>query len=462
VVRNPGIRDELLAMVESELAAAEAFFARCAAEPELDRELEARLSGPAVPLIAALAEWDDAPPEADALRQVNDRNVERLANLIDELGGWPGLRLVGVDGADATWMLAQHADRRNTERRAWLPLLAAAVESGDADPRHLATLTDRVAAMAGEPQPYGTIVTLAPDGEPEFSVPLADPGHLDERRASIGLPSVADEAPWLVDGDLVPFGPDRGSVPVNQWPMVLEGHVSVEAVLAGGQRHVHRIWAKRPGDRRLGRLRALAREASVLIEDVEAGIIDELASGRTHGGVLALVGPRRTLSVQSLLSEVGERALVVMLDGIEDPFNFGQAVRALYAAGVDGLVVRRSWETAVATVTRASAGASELLPTATTASADAAAAASRLAGLRVAVAVADGEDAVEIHAADLTGGLFLLIGGERRGVTRSFIDEADLRVRIGSGRADAPELGAATAAAVIGFEALRQRRSGSA
>ena len=54
-----------------------------------------------------------------------------------------------------------------------------------------------------------------------------------------------------------------------------------------------------------------------------------------------------------------------MLDGIEDPFNHGQAVRALFAAGVDGLVVRRSWETALAVVTRASAGASELMPTAT-------------------------------------------------------------------------------------------------
>jgi 23S rRNA (guanosine2251-2'-O)-methyltransferase len=458
VPREPALRDELLDMVEAELAAAEAFFERCAADAGLDRELEARLSGPATPLIAALAEWEEAPPEAEALREVNERNVARLATIIDELDGWPGLRRVGADGADAAWMLAQHADRRNADRRGWLPLLTAAVEAGDADPRHLATLADRVAAVAGEPQQYGTIVTLAADGEAEFGLPLADPGGLEGRRQAIGLPSVADEAPWLADGDLVPFGPDRGAVPVNQWPMVLEGHVSVEAALAGGQRHVHRIWARRPGDRRLGRMRALAREANVLIEEVEPELIDELASGRTHGGVVALVGPRRTVSVQSLLGEVGEGSLVVMLDGIEDPFNFGQAVRALYAAGVDALVVRRSWETAVGTVTRTSAGASEMLATATTASAEEAAADARLRGMRVACAVSAGEDALELYDADLTGGLFLLIGGERRGVTRSFVDDADLLVRVGYGRRDAPELGAATAAAIIGFEALRQRR----
>lgn len=444
-------------MVERELAAAEALFARCGAEPALDRELEALVAGPATPLITALAGWDGAPEEADDLLAVNEANVERLAEIVDGLVAWPGLRLVGADGTDAAWMLARHADRRNEERRAWLEPLGHAVASGDVDPRHLATLADRVAAVAGEPQPYGTIVTLADDGEAEFSLPVADAGRLDQRRLAIGMPSVSEEAPWLGDGELMPYGPDRGPVPVNQWPMVIEGHVSVEAALGASRRHVHRVWARRPGDRRLGRLRALARERGVLIDEVEAPLIDELAGGRSHGGVIALVGPRRTVSVQLLLGEVGEGALVVMLDGIEDPFNFGQAVRALYAAGVDGLVVRRSWETAVGTVTRASAGATELLATATAESAEEAATACRLAGMRVACAVSAPE-ATELHESDLRGGLFLLVGGERRGVTRSFIDDADLQLRIGYGRADAPELGAAVAAAVIGFEALRQRR----
>ncbi len=51
----------------------------------------------------------------------------------------------------------------------------------------------------------------------------------------------------------------------------------------------------------------------------------------------------------------------------------------------------------------------------------------------------------------------MLVGGERRGVTRSFVAQADGVLRIGYGRQPAPALGAATAAAVIAFEALRQR-----
>ena len=455
--RQPELRDELLAMTARELAAADAFFERCAAEPGLDAELERRLRGPITPLITALAGWEDAPPEGTTLLGVNAANAERFATLVAD-HGWPGLRDVGVEGADASWMLAQHADRENAGRRAWLPLLRDAVASGDADPRHLASLADRVAAVAGESQEYGTIVLLAEDGEPEFPLPVRDVGHLEARRTALGLPSLAAEAPFLADGDLIPYGPDRGTNPVNQWPMVLEGHVSVEATLAAGVRPVHRIWSVRPGDRRYGRLRALARERDVVIDQVEREIIDDLASGRSHGGVIALVGPRRERSVPELLTEVGEGSLIVMLDGIEDPFNFGQAVRALYAAGIDGLIVRRSWETAVGTITRASAGATELLPAARTASAEEAADACRRAGMRVACAVASG-NAVELGEADLTGPIFLLIGGERRGVTRSFVDEADLRIRIGYGRDRAPELGAATSAAVIGFEALRQRRA---
>lgn len=454
--RLPQLRDELLALTARELAAADTFFAVAAADPTLDTELERRLAGPITPLITALADWEDPPVEGAELLAVNGENAERFAAIVDE-HGWPGLRAVGTDAADAAWMLAQHADRDNERRRGWLPLLREAVEAGDADPRHFATLTDRVAAVTGARQVYGTIVLLAEDGEVEFPLPVEDAAALERRRAEIGLVPVAAEAPYLGDGDLIPYGPDRGDIPVNQWPIVLEGHVSVEAALEAGVRRVHRVWAVRPGDRRLARLRALARERDVIIEQVEPFLVDELASGRTHGGVIALVGPRIERPVAALLAEVGEGSLVVMLDGIEDPFNFGQAVRALYAAGVDGLVVRRSWETAVGTVTRASAGATELMPMAWTASADEAAVAGRMAGMRIACAVSE-PDATELASADLTGAIFLLIGGERRGVTRSFVEQADQRLRISYGRERAPELGAATAAAIIGFEALRQRR----
>ena len=394
--------------------------------------------------LLALTERDEAEGGVD----------ERLVAIMAE--GWPGLRDVGPEAADAAWMLAHRADHLNDERRSWLPALRAAAEAGDADARHYATLVDRTSAVDGQLQEYGTLITRASDGEPEFTAPVRDAGNLDERRLALGLPTLSEDGRYLGDGGLLPYAPDRGAVPVNQWPLVVEGHVSVEAALEAEVRRVHRIWAVRPGDRRLMRLRALAREREVVIEQVDATLIEELAAGRTHGGVIALVGPRHERRLEDVLAEVGPSALVLMLDGIEDPFNFGQAVRALYAAGVDAVVVRRAWETALATVTRASAGASELLPTGIVQSAEEAAAICRRAGMRVACAV-NRPSATSLVESDLTGGLFVLIGGERRGVTRSFVDEADVQLRIGYGRERAPELGTAASAAIIGFEALRQR-----
>ncbi len=146
-----------------------------------------------------------------------------------------------------------------------------------------------------------------------------------------------------------------------------------------------------------------------------------------------------------------------MLDGIEDPFNFGYAVRVLYAAGADGLVVRpRNWTSAAGVVARASAGASELIPIAVAETALDAATALRTQGLTIACTVH--KQSISIYNANLTIPLFLVIGGEKRGITRSFLDKADLLLHIPYGRAFAQSLGAASAAAILGFEIMRQRR----
>jgi 23S rRNA (guanosine2251-2'-O)-methyltransferase len=241
--------------------------------------------------------------------------------------------------------------------------------------------------------------------------------------------------------------------------VVLEGRVSIEAALAAGVRPVLEILATDPGDRRLAYLRRAAAAAEVPIRRVTPDQLRRHVTGTTHGGVIAVAGERTYLGLSDMLAAAEVPALVVMLDGVEDPYNYGQAVRSVYAAGADGLIVRpRSWEQAAGIVARASAGASELMPTAVADTAEAAADACRAAGLRVACATTR-TDAVWIHDADLTVPFLLLVGGERRGITRSFLDDADLLLRIPYGRRGAHALGAATSAALIAFETLRQRRA---
>ena len=236
----------------------------------------------------------------------------------------------------------------------------------------------------------------------------------------------------------------------------MEGHVSVEAAILGRNRPIEALYLRKGKmPRSMYQLRALAERFDIPVAVEDELFFVENAGGQSHGGVLAKVGPRRFCKLPELLAG-HERPFIVMLDGIEDPFNFGQAVRALYASGVDGLVVRsRNWLTATAVVTRASAGATELMPTAVAETALEAAAHYRANGLRIACTAR--ESARSIYEADLTKAMFLLIGGEKRGITRSFLEQSDVRLEIPYGRTFERSLGAASSTAVIAFEQLRQR-----
>jgi len=237
---------------------------------------------------------------------------------------------------------------------------------------------------------------------------------------------------------------------------VLEGFVSVRAALKARSRPIHAIMVRRDKwDRGIAWLEHAARDAGIPVERAEAAAIDAIAQGTTHGGVIARVGMRQFVPLGDLGADAGV-PFVAMLDGVEDPFNFGQAVRALYAAGAHGLVVRpRNWLSAAGTVARASAGASEWMPTAVAETALDAAAHFRARGLTIACTAQQG--AVSIYEADLSGPLFLVIGGERRGITRSFLDQADLLLEIPYGQAFDQSLGTTGATAVLAFEIMRQR-----
>lgn len=237
---------------------------------------------------------------------------------------------------------------------------------------------------------------------------------------------------------------------------ILEGLISVEAALRSGSRPIERLLVVNGIiDRDVARLLREADHMGVKVERVPAAEIDELAQGKTHGGVIALAGARQFVPLEALVADV-QNPFVVMLDGVEDPFNFGQAVRAFYAAGANGLVLRgRNWMSAAGVVARSSAGASELMPTALAETTQSAADFFRAQGLRVAVAAK--ERATPIYDADLSGALFLVIGGEKRGVTRSFEDAADVRLSIPYGRRYPHSLGTTAAAAVLAFEIMRQR-----
>jgi hypothetical protein len=121
---------------------------------------------------------------AEEWRRVDTGNASWLDELL-ATRGWPGRTLVGADGAEAAWLLAQHADRDPELQQSFLEALRGAVAAGEASRANLAYLEDRVRVHEGRPQLYGTQFTVT-DGE--FGpYPIEDPARLDERRADAGL-----------------------------------------------------------------------------------------------------------------------------------------------------------------------------------------------------------------------------------------------------------------------------------
>jgi len=243
---------------------------------------------------------------------------------------------------------------------------------------------------------------------------------------------------------------------------LFEGMTSVRAVLRAMEEGI--------SDRKLLRLLAAeerrdarAKELSWLgrmaekhgfpIEYVPEADLDEMTVGATHGGIAAECSDR---TIPSLSSADPSGGFWVMLEGIEDPYNFGYAIRSLYACGTDGIVLSpRNWMNAAGVVCRSSAGASELLPFVVSEPVEAARF-FRQKGFRILAAGI--RDSVSSFDCDMRKPLFLIVGGEKRGISASLLAEADEIVRIDYGREFPGSLSAASAASMLGYEVLRQNR----
>ena len=108
----------------------------------------------------------------------------------------------------------------------------------------------------------------------------------------------------------------------------------------------------------LGYLKKMGELFGFPVEATTKEEIDSLSIGASHGGIIALCTEREYSVLDD--SKIKPNGFYVMIEGIEDPYNFGYAMRSIYASGVDGFVLsKRNWLSAAGVVCRSSAGASE-------------------------------------------------------------------------------------------------------
>ena len=177
---------------------------------------------------------------------------------------------------------------------------------------------------------------------------------------------------------------------------------------------------------------ALARSASVPVQEVDREKLDGMAASRAHQGVIALAASKEYASVEDMLALASERSedpLLLILDGIEDPQNLGSLLRTADAAGVHGVIIPQHRAAGLtAAVAKASAGAIEYVPVARVVNLSRTIDELKGKGLWVAGSDASGERAH--FSADLKGPLAIVVGSEGNGIGRLVREKCDFLVRL--------------------------------
>jgi 23S rRNA (guanosine2251-2'-O)-methyltransferase len=209
---------------------------------------------------------------------------------------------------------------------------------------------------------------------------------------------------------------------------------------------------------RLEEIARLARSQGISLERVPRRVLDERSSNGVHQGVLAFAESRPALDIYDLADETAKRhepALYVVLDGIEDPHNLGAILRTADATGVHGVVTRSRRAVGLTPAAiKAAAGAAEYIPVVEVVNIAQSLEALKKSGIWV---VGVDSTATESYLGiDYKPPTAIVVGAEGQGLSSLVKKKCDFLASIPM-RGRIPSLNASVAAAVVLYEALRQR-----
>lgn len=201
-----------------------------------------------------------------------------------------------------------------------------------------------------------------------------------------------------------------------------------------------------------------ARCAGIVPEVAGAERLRQLCGSAEHQGLVARMTPFPYAEAGRLLAERSAQPLFVVLDGVQDAFNFGAMLRCAAAFGVEAVFIGRERQVEVTSqVVRSSAGALRRVPIARVPDVRSLLADLRAAGIAIVGTALEAETTLAAH--DFRRATALVLGNEATGVSDEVLAQCDARVRIPHA-SDVESLNAAVATGIVLYEAHRQRGSG--
>ena len=249
--------------------------------------------------------------------------------------------------------------------------------------------------------------------------------------------------------------------------LAFEGMTSIRAIIEGidsgvNDRRISKILYDKDkmnkNAKTVGYLRAVSDKYGYSLEETNGEELDKITLGNSHGGIVALAEERTIpyLEAADFKDKIKPNGFYAMIQGIEDPYNFGYAMRSLYAVGCDGIILgERNWMSAAGVVCRSSAGASEMF---SVYKCDEIEAAKLFKSAGYNVVCADERTDNVLGQCALPCPILLIVGGEKRGISRALLDLADTLVKIPYGREFKASLSAASATTMFAYEIMRQNQ----
>lgn len=239
---------------------------------------------------------------------------------------------------------------------------------------------------------------------------------------------------------------------------VVIGRNAVRELLKSG-RAIDKILVKK-GDHE-GSVTVLVAEAierGIPILEVEKAKLDAMSGFAPHQGIIAMAAQKEYCSVEDILKiaeERGEKPIIVISDGITDPYNLGALIRCAEGVGAHGLIIPKRRATGLTPlVTKASAGAIEHLAVAKVVNIAATIELLKKNNVWIYAAEAGGKSYYET---DFSGGCAIVFGSEGNGVSKIVMDNSDFITSIPM-YGHVNSFNVSTAAAVILSEVARQHR----
>ena len=256
--------------------------------------------------------------------------------------------------------------------------------------------------------------------------------------------------------------PLRRSAPVEtENDGVIEGRNAVVEALRAGVTIDKIFIMKGETDSVLGHIASTAREKGIVVVDADRRKLDNMSRTHSHQGVIALCSVREYASVDDILNaarEKGEHPLIVVCDELTDPHNLGAVIRTADAAGAHGVIIpKRRSAGLTAIVGKTSAGAVAHVPVARVSNLTTTLKELKDEGVWIFGTAAEAN--TTLYKADLKGPAAIVIGSEGDGMGRLVTETCDFTVSIPMfGKINS--LNASAAAAVLLYEAVRQRING--